>query len=300
VVFAAGHARIVHIAAERAVVEMVRRVRADVDVIANGYLPPAMAQAVAATLDRSLARLDRALLGPLGLPDARLVIVPTGVLGTLPWTNLPSLRQRPVVVAPSATAWLAASGPTQPVDPVVVAVAGPELARSTEEASVVGRLWPDALVFAGAAGTRAALVSALTSATVVHVAAHGQHQAENPLFSSIRLADGPLFAYELDQSARVAEHVVLSACELGRSTMRAGDEALGLTSVLLRLGSRSVISGVARVHDDVAAEVMTTYHAGMATGMDSAQSLALAVAQAPTPAPFVCFGATWVPGTTTK
>lgn len=295
-VLGSGRVRTVRIAAEAAVIELVRRVRADVDALSNGYLPPALARAVASTLDRSLARLDSALLGGLGLPDTRLVIVPTGVLGTLPWTNLPSLRQRPVVVAPSATAWLAASATTSAANPAVVAVAGPELARSAEEASLVGSLWPGATVVADGAGTRAALVSALTSATVVHVAAHGQHQAENPLFSSIRLADGPLFAYELDQTAQVAQHVVLSACELGRSTMRAGDEALGLTSVLLRLGSRSVISGVARVHDDVAAEVMASYHAELAAGMDSAQSLALAVAKAPSPAPFVCFGATWGTG----
>jgi CHAT domain-containing protein len=137
------------------------------------------------------------------------------------------------------------------------------------------------------------LVSALASATVVHVAAHGQHQAENPLFSSIRLVDGPLFAYELDHTSQAAEHVVLSACELGQATIRAGDEALGLTSVLLRLGTRSVISGVARVHDDVAAEVMIGYHAALATGVDSAQALAQACTGSSTPAPFVCFGSAW-------
>jgi CHAT domain-containing protein len=174
-----------------------------------------------------------------------------------------------------------------------VALAGPDLARSNEEVLVIGGLWPKADVFANGHGRRSELVSALTSATVVHVAAHGHHQAENPLFSSIRLVDGPLFAYELDSTARAAEHVVLSACELGQATIRAGDEALGLTSVLLRLGTRSVISGVARVHDDVAAEVMTRYHAALAAGTDSAQALASACARSATPAPFVCFGATW-------
>ena len=32
----------------------------------------------------------------------------------------------------------------------------------------------------------------------MHVAAHGTHQQESPLFSSVRVADGPLYAYELD------------------------------------------------------------------------------------------------------
>jgi hypothetical protein len=295
VVLGEGRPRIVAIAEAAGVSELVRRARADLDVLANGYLPAAILSAVTASLRRSLDRLEMILLTPLALPQSRLVVVPTGGLGALPWTNLASLRGRPVVVSPSATAWLAAGTATgaRGGGQSVVALAGPDLARSDEEVLAIGNLWPKAQVFAGAEGRHSELVSALTSATVVHVAAHGQHQAENPLFSSIRLVDGPLFAYELDQTARAAEHVVLSACELGQATIRAGDEALGLTSVLLRLGTRSVISGVARVHDDVAAEVMTRYHTALAAGTDSAQALATACAESAMPAPFVCFGATW-------
>ncbi|MBV9824043.1 MAG: CHAT domain-containing protein, partial [Actinobacteria bacterium] len=292
VVLAGGRSRIVPLGSSTAVSEMVRRVRADLDVLAHRRLPAALLTSVCATLNRSLATLAGQLLDPLGLPEDRLVIVPTGALATLPWTNLPSLRGRPVVVAPSATAWLAAGAAGRRAGPVV-AVAGPDLAHAAEEVRAIGEVWPAARVLTGARGDRHALVSALSSAAVVHVAAHGQHHAENPLFSLIRLVDGPLFAYELDHTSRAAEHVVLSACELGQATIRPGDEALGLTSVLLRLGSRSVISGVARVPDDIAAEVMTRYHAALAGGLDSAAALAEACAASTTPAPFVCFGATW-------
>ena len=116
------------------------------------------------------------------------------------------------------------------------------------------------------------------------------HQTENPLFSSVRLADGPLFAHELDQSARTPEHVVLSACELGLATVRPGDEALGLTSVLLHLGTRSVVAGVARVSDDLAAASMADYHARLRSGSDSAEALADTLQTHPG-LPFVCFGA---------
>jgi hypothetical protein len=293
VVLAGGRSRIVPIGSSLAVSEMVRRVRADLDVLAHGHLPAALHASVCATLNRSLATLAGLLLDPLKLPEDRLVIVPTGVLAALPWTNLAPMRGRPVVVAPSATAWLAAQGTAGRGTGPVVAVAGPDLVHSEKEVLAIGRLWPGSRVLAGARGGRDELVSALSSATVVHVAAHGQHHAENPLFSLIRLVDGPLFAYELDLTSRAAEHVVLSACELGQATIRAGDEALGLTSVLLRLGTRSVISGVARVHDDVAAEVMTRYHTALSAGVDSASALSQACAGSSTPAPFVCFGATW-------
>ncbi|HST48415.1 CHAT domain-containing protein [Jatrophihabitans sp.] len=294
VLLAGGRSEIVPLGSSAAVSETVRRVRADLDVLAHRRLPAALLTSVCATLNRSLATLAGQLLDPLRLPEDRLVIVPTGMLAALPWTNLPPLRGRPVVVAPSATAWLAAAtrAPGRGGGPVV-ALAGPDLTHAPDEVRAVGAVWPGARVLTGEQGGREALVSALSAATVVHVAAHGQHHAENPLFSLIRLVDGPLFAYELDHTSRAAEHVVLSACELGQATIRAGDEALGLTSVLLRLGSRSVISGVARVPDDVAAEVMTRYHAALAGGLDSAAALADACAGSGTPAPFVCFGATW-------
>ncbi len=293
VVLARGRSRIVPIADSVTVSETVRRVRADLDVLAQGHLPRPLLEAICATLNRSLSRLADLLLAPLALPEDRLVIVPTGILAALPWTNLAPMKGRPVVVAPSATAWLAANRPGGRGSGPVVAVAGPELAHSEDEVRAIGRLWPGSRVLAGAEGGRDEVVSALASATVVHVAAHGQHHAENPLFSLIRLVDGPLFAYELDHTSLAAEHVVLSACELGQATIRPGDEALGLTSVLLRLGTRSVISGVARVPDEVAAEVMTCYHAALAAGADSASALAEACARVATPAPFVCFGSSW-------
>ncbi|PZS13984.1 MAG: hypothetical protein DLM57_15455, partial [Pseudonocardiales bacterium] len=72
-----------------------------------------------------------------------------------------------------------------------------------------------------------------------------------------------------------------------------GDEALGLTSVLLHLGTRSVVAGVARVGDDLAAETMIEYHRLLANGQDSAAALAQAASAARAPVPFVCFGASW-------
>jgi CHAT domain-containing protein len=202
-----------------------------------------------------------------------------------------------VVVAPSATSWLESTAAAARTDPLsVVALAGPDLARSHDEVKGIGELWPQATVLAAEDARRSEVAAAMTTATIVHLATHGEHNAENPLFSSIRLADGPLFAYELDQHARAAEHVILSACELGQATIRPGDEALGLTSVLLHLGTRSVISGVARVHDDVAADVMTHYHRLLASGIDSAQALSEACAEPrDLPAPFVCFGSAWRP-----
>jgi tetratricopeptide (TPR) repeat protein len=271
--------------------EALRRVRADLDGLAQPWLPGGLRAAAAASLTSGLASLDELLLAPLRLPDSRLIVVPTGALGAVPWGMLPSMRGVPVTVTPSATGWLdalrdrpAPGGPT-------VALAGPGLVRADHEAAAVADAYAGVRSLTGAAAIRTTLRSALAEAGLVHVDAHGRHQTENPLFSSIRLADGPLFAYELD---RAAPHVIMSACELGLATIRPGDEALGLTSVLLQLGSRCVVAGVARVHDDVAAEVMTRYHRGLSAGRDSAEALAAALPERlDHPAPFACFGAQW-------
>jgi CHAT domain-containing protein len=199
-----------------------------------------------------------------------------------------------VVVAPSATAWLSARSQPGSATTSVAVFAGPDLIRAADEVKAVGEAWPDAAVYTEQSAQHAELSEALRTASIVHVAAHGEHQADNPLFSSIRLADAPLFAYELDLAARASEHVILSACSLGRATIRPGGEVLGLTSVLLNLGTRSVISGVTGVNDDTAADVMTRYHAMLAGGVDSARALADAcAAETDRPAPFVCFGSAW-------
>ena len=292
-----GRSAVIPLAAAATVHELVRRIRADLDVLANERLPQAIAGAVRTSLGRALGRLEDALVRPLGLAVGRMVIAPTGTLGTVPWNLLPSLTSVPVVVTASASTWLQAIAPAPSGRPTsVAAFAGPDLAQSPQEVLAVADCWPGAAVHLGALASRETLRTAIAADTVVHVAAHGRHQPENPLFSSIRLADGPVFAYEFDGSA--AEHVVLSACELGQATIRPGDETLGLTSVLLHLGTRSVVSGVARVHDDVAGLVMARYHRLLAAGVDSSSALAESTAAAAAgdrPAPFVCFGSSWRP-----
>jgi hypothetical protein len=243
------------------------------------------------------------LVEPLGLGDEALTIVPTGPTTTLPWGCLPSLRGRPIEVAPTATSWLAgthSAGETSGV--AVEAFSGPGLAGALDEAAAVAKLWEPAAASAiahpTALGTRRQLARALTSATVVHVAAHGSHMRQNPLFSSLQLADGPLFAYEI-ADRQLAPHVVLSACELGQATTRPGDEALGLTRVLLQLGARCVVAGVAQVADGLAGQVMASYHRRLAAGADSATALAAATASGPY-LPFVCFGSSWAAGRATS
>jgi CHAT domain-containing protein len=178
---------------------------------------------------------------------------------------------------------------------VLTSAAGPGLPRATQEANGVVDIWAAQGIDAREllAATPADLSAAMETSRVVHVAAHGTHQSENPMFSALTLTGGPLFAYELDRRNRVPEHVVLSACDVGRSTVRAERETLGLTSVLLQLGCAGVVAGVARVHDDVAAALMVGYHRELARGRTAAEALLLVAEDLDVPSPFVSFGADW-------
>jgi tetratricopeptide (TPR) repeat protein len=286
-------ARVQRLTTVRAAEELLRRTNADADALAVGTLPESLRAVVGASLRQSHGRLDEVLLRPLRLPDGPVVLLPPARLAGLPWGQLPTLAGRPVTVAPTASVWLAAQQRTAPGRTGMVAVAGPGLARADQEvAGVVGH-WPGGVTLTGQQATGEAVLAAIDGVRLVHVAAHGRHQQESPLFSSIRLADGPVVGYDLDRVPRPPQHVVLSACDLGQATVRPGDEALGLTRALLHSGTATVVAGVAKVSDHGAAELMVDYHRRLAAGSAPAYALADALAAADEPQPFVCFGAGW-------
>jgi CHAT domain-containing protein len=201
-----------------------------------------------------------------------------------------------VTVAPSASFWArrSSTGPTSGTQRVV-ALAGPGLARAVSEVRDVDRAWGTSGPDTGTVASGEQLRSALAEASIVHVAAHGIHQDESPLFSSVVMGDGPVFAHEFQRSGVGAEHVVLSSCEVGRTHVRVGDEALGLTASLLATGVRSVVAAVGPVGDEDAHAVMAAYHRVLAQGLDAAEALEIASAGVEEGRLFCAYGADWAP-----
>ena len=290
-----GGAKLTRVPDGARVVEAAARLRADLATrrLARGT---ALEEVIERSMRHTAASLGRAL-DPV-LPRAhRVVIIPSASLASLPWRLVPGIRGRVVTVAPSATFWARRSLTVRADDAAqrVVALAGPGLARATSEVQDVERAW--GLGGAGAArvATGEDLRSALAQASIVHVAAHGIHQDESPLFSSVVMGDGPVFAHEFQRTGIGAEHVVLSSCEVGRTHVRAGDEALGLTASLLATGVRSVVAAVGPVGDEDAHAVMAAYHQVLAQGLDAAEALELASAGVEEGRLFCAFGADWSP-----
>ena len=133
---------------------------------------------------------------------------------------------------------------------------------------------------------------------MAHLAAHGTHEPENALFSSLELADGALHAHEIARLRRPPEHVVLAACELALARIRPGDEALGFAGALLAIGCRTVTAPVTRVGDAAAAAAMTDYHRRLAAGAAPAVALAETTAVDPLRRPFISLGASRVDSVT--
>ena len=148
---------------------------------------------------------------------------------------------------------------------------------------------PRATVLSGSGATPQATLLALDRAGVAHLAAHGHHQAENALFSTLELAGGPLLGYDLQRLAAVPSMVVLSTCDLGLSDLRPGDETLGMVTALLSAGSATVVASVARVADHTAMAAMVGYHREVTRGRRPAAALAAALQPHPGTG-FVCFG----------
>ncbi|KAB8176801.1 CHAT domain-containing protein [Microbispora catharanthi] len=281
---------------------------------------PDVLAASVALLDAAAARLDALLLGPLAeIGDRPLVVVPTGPLHSLPWSLLPSCAGRPVTVAPSATLWHLARTRLASADGDgrggaglgragvaaggrVVAVAGPRLPAAGPEAAAVGAIH-DGAVLAGAAASVEAVSAALSRAGLAHLAAHGHLSAENPLFSGIALADGPLMAYDVERLPRVPHTLVLAACDSGRSVVRTGDELMGLAVAFLARGTSQLVASVLPIPDAATTPVMVAFHERLAAGRPPAAALAEAQRAvrgndprtAAAAAGFVCIGAGAVP-----
>ncbi|MEV4317521.1 CHAT domain-containing tetratricopeptide repeat protein [Actinocrispum sp. NPDC049592] len=292
VVLVDGAVRLIPLGSSSHAIENARRLHADLTAIAPDVLSQPLFEAVSASARKHANALDAQLLQPLSriIADRDVVIIPTGALHAVPWGVLGSLRSRPVVVAPSATAWLGAVRSKPRANGGTVLVRGPGLSAAVGEIDKLAAHHDNAILLADNEADVASVMIALDGAELAHIAAHGEHEADNALFSRLELIDGALFAHELSRLQHPPRQVVLAACELALSRIRPGDEALGFAGALLAGGVDTVVAAASKVGDLPAAAAMDDYHRALASGATPAVALADAVAVDPFRRPFVCLG----------
>jgi tetratricopeptide (TPR) repeat protein len=219
--------------------------------------------------------LQDAILGPAAgyLDDRPVVVVPPGKLHTIPWALLPALGGRAFSVAPSAGAWMRAGAAPPPSRRKVTLARGPGLVTDGAEVPLIAPLYDDVTLLSGGEATAGRVLSALDGAWLAHIAAHGRFRADSPLFSSLRMHDGPLTVYDFEQLRRAPYRLVLSSCDSGVLAPAGADELLGLVSSLLPLGTAGIIAGVVPLNDHAVVPLMVTLHRFLRAGQSLAESM---------------------------
>jgi len=294
VVVTADDARLVELGHANTVRDRLDAITSDLTMAAAhriGALAGPVRSSLRGQLDEATGLLVRPLLSVIG--ERRVVLTPSGALAGAPWSLMPGLVGRPLTIPTSATRWLGLRRTAATTPRRVGLVAGPNLARADEEVTRAAAEWPRAQVRCGPDATASEVSALAAQVDVLHLAGHGSHPSENPLFAAVELADGPWFGYDIDLLPATPSTVVLSACELGRASVRSGEESVGMTAAWLHAGARSVLSSPVVIADDVACDALARWHALAARGQSPADALAEVSASADDVVPLLTFGAGW-------
>lgn len=232
---------------------------------------------------KRLSRLHDCLVAPIldDLQDCReLVIVPHGILYYLPFHALYDgkaylLEQFLISYAPSATVFTfcqQATSPTADGSLLIGFSSDGQLPQTIEEVQRIAPLFPEAAVLLEQDATKAHLWRHSQRSRLLHIASHGTFRGDNPLFSSLQLADGDLTLNEVYGLQLDASLVTLSACDTGVSTLKGGD-LIGLTSGFFYAGAKSLVVSLWRIKDVTAAKLMERFYRKLLQGESKAAAL---------------------------
>lgn len=217
-------------------------------------------------------QLQTRLLGPAAAEIERsgaqtVVLVATARHYAAPWTLLPVLADRGVSLSPSSRAWRRADAARPPRDGHVALVSGPGLATGGGELGALAAAHKQPVVLTGPDATAERALATIDRAALAHIAAHGTFRSDNPQFSSLRLADGPLTVFDLERLERPPHRIVLASCDSGVMAPAGADELLGLVTCLVSLGTTGVLAPISPVNDAATVGFMVAVHAGLAGGL---------------------------------
>jgi len=191
------------------------------------------------TLD--LTRQQRQKIGQLGLQNSVVVGIPRGNAVVVGNPTMPSVSPAPGEEAKQL----------------------PSLPGAEDEANAIAPLI-NTQAFTGAKATKAAVVSQMPNAKIIHLATHGLLDEYRGLGSAIALAptatdNGLLTAEDILKLKLNAELVVLSACNTGRGRIT-GDGVVGLSRSFISAGVPSIIVSLWAIPDSPTAFLMSEFY----------------------------------------
>lgn len=232
--------------------------------------------------DFYLRKLYEKLVQPIEklIGERNLIFVPVGALHYVPFHALYGsekylIESREIVYAPSAEIWrfLSEKPPRKFKNALLIGYADERIPLVNNEVAALKNIFPDAKTFTDEAANFANYQQNAPAFDVLHLACHGQFRPENPLFSSLHLADGFVTVRDICSQKLRAQIVTLSACETGLNKILAGDEILGLARGFLSAGADSLILSLWTVSDAATTELMKNFYADLQRGASPAASL---------------------------
>jgi CHAT domain-containing protein/tetratricopeptide (TPR) repeat protein len=212
--------------------------------------------------------------------DRRLAVVPYRALHYVPFHALYDgnqylIERREVCYAPSATVLrMCLALPHRPLNhALLIGVSDAQAPRVRDEVLSLAPLFPTAESLIGESATIGSLYKSAAEADVLHLACHGQFRSDNPLFSSLRLADGWLTVRDAHNLELRCGLAVLSACETGLSAVAPGDEMIGLARGFFSAGAASLVVTLWIVDDEETAALMSDFYKHLIAGANPAAAL---------------------------
>jgi CHAT domain-containing protein len=142
------------------------------------------------------------------------------------------------------------------------------------EAQAVSSVLRKAEMCLGADATIGNLIGKGKDKRVIHLACHGEFNADAPMSSCLHLYDGALTADEIFQNVELdARLVTLSACRTGQAFMMPGDETFGLIRAFLHAGVSAILVSLWNLNDEKSSAFMEKFYSRVAT-MSTAKALA--------------------------
>ncbi|MCA9726184.1 MAG: CHAT domain-containing protein, partial [Candidatus Eisenbacteria bacterium] len=245
------------------------------------------------TTEGILAELHDLLWAPLeriGLDRQKgWVISPHGPIHRVPMHALRGpegylVESYDLLITPNARVWERmarrkndADGTTTAKKAWIGGVPSSHLPAVEREIREVGRILGDRAPVTVLAPTTQMFQEQANGARLIHLAAHGSLRKDNPAFSFVQLADGPLFVHDLIDLNLPGSEVVLTACSSGRAAAPAGDEWIGLARGFLQAGASSVVASLWPIEDGPTLELMELYYSRISAGDPPAAALGSAM-----------------------
>ncbi|HOP06413.1 MAG TPA: CHAT domain-containing tetratricopeptide repeat protein [candidate division Zixibacteria bacterium] len=200
---------------------------------------------------RILSRIGHWLLPPLEIPaqSRRVLIIPEGQLSGLPWQALRGnggtclLDRHELVFSPSLRHYEFAREQncrSQQARVFVGPVDG--LRHVRDELDMVLDSLGDLSVQVADPCRREDWPES-GSYRLWHYTGHASLRTDNPFYSSLHLADGPMFAADFRLRHNRVALVTLAACRTGQQAGLPAEESAGLVRALLEMGARTVVAG---------------------------------------------------------